>query len=144
MSEKDNNWLEKFNKGLYKLQNIIVDKKFETSDGVGYDPDKVDEFFDEINVYIKEIYDEVESTHKERNELKKTIAELNVENSKLKEDKIHLVKDNEYYKNEGYGSFKYREGVNVVNEQQNKEIAELKKQITELLKIIKNNSDKKN
>jgi cell division septum initiation protein DivIVA len=129
---------------LYKLQNIIVDKKFETSDGVGYDPDKVDEFFDEINVYIKEIYDEVESTHKERNELKKTIAELNVENSKLKEDKIHLVKDNEYYKNEGYGSFKYREGVNVVNEQQNKEIAELKKQITELLKIIKNNSDKKN
>jgi DivIVA domain-containing protein len=53
--ENKSQWIDKFNRGLEKLNEIILNKKFETSKTVGYDPEEVDAFFDQVIEYVGEV-----------------------------------------------------------------------------------------
>jgi DivIVA domain-containing protein len=128
-------WIEKFNRGLEKLNEIILNKKFETSKTVGYDPEEVDAFFDQVIEYVNEVKDQVESIYKNNSNLKEQLQFAENKLRALTEEVTILRKDKEYLEGEGYGSLKNRNDINRID-QENKELREALKE------LVKQKNDK--
>jgi cell division septum initiation protein DivIVA len=138
--------MEKFNNGLNELQKLILDKRFEVSKNVGYEPEDVDQFFDDVKSYIKEVNDEVKSLFDKKEAMRNKLGEYEEKIRCLTSDIQSLTKDIEYYKNEGYGSFRSHEENSGIVKDLKKDIEDLKRINTELLQRsgLKNDNDKKN
>jgi DivIVA domain-containing protein len=111
-SKKQINWLEKYSKGLEKLNEIIVEKKFKSSLNSGYNAEEVDKFFDEINQYIDEIKKETASVYEQNTQLHNRIKQLEQENGILNDRLDNVSADNTFLKQEGYGNVKDRNDIN--------------------------------
>ncbi|MDR2821429.1 MAG: DivIVA domain-containing protein [Mycoplasmataceae bacterium] len=121
-------WIDKFNRGLEKLNEIIINKKFETSKTVGYDPEEVDVFFDQVIEYINEVKEQVDSIYRNNYNLKEQLQFAEAKLKALTEEITILRKDKEYLEGEGYGSLKNRNDINRID-QENKELREALKEL---------------
>jgi cell division septum initiation protein DivIVA len=95
---------------------------------VGYDPEEVDVFFDQVIEYINEVKEQVDSIYRNNYNLKEQLQFAEAKLKALTEEITILRKDKEYLEGEGYGSLKNRNDINRID-QENKELREALKEL---------------
>jgi DivIVA domain-containing protein len=101
----DKDWIFKFNEGIRKLHDTILEKKFKISNEKGYDPEDVDAFYDEVNGYIEEVRKLVENKYIENIKFKNENEQLKNEINDWTSTNKKLRSDIEMLKKSGYGHY---------------------------------------
>lgn len=83
---------------------LILNKKFKTKVHAGYDPDDVDEFFDQTINYIKQVRELEKNYNTQLENLKKELTKANTSIENQQKMLNTIQSENDELKKEGYGN----------------------------------------
>jgi uncharacterized phage infection (PIP) family protein YhgE len=116
------------NLDIEKKISELLNKKFEKSNSIGYDPLDVDKYFDEQIACLSKINDELQFLNKQVNERDEKINELKEQVIQLKNANEVSNKQIELLNKEGYGNRKIQQEHTALHEK----IASLEKKFNEI------------